>query len=291
MTFVFQGMFRRNLPRLVVKSLLLGVITAGCSDGTAVVGHPTEAHVRVVNALFQGSDTATATPIAIDYLIDSAVVKPSLFGMPSLSLSTSDSANGYEAMPSGVHTFVARRASDTSMNASVYTTSTNLPYLPHWALTGNYYTIVVAGIIPPTGKIPNGAVPITVLLEDQFAGARLNNVLQARFKVLNAAPYADLPNGDYGSVNVYVTPGSTIPADPTIYALTTWAGYRSTSQYINLDPGTYVISLVSSGGAIVAQQAVTFNAGEVRTLILLSTAAGQPNVANHQILNVLDHQY
>jgi hypothetical protein len=250
--------------------------------------------VRVVNSLFQANVSDTIA-VAIDVLIDSTPAAPSLFGLAAAGRSAGDSANGYQTFARGVHSFVTRRAGDTGPNGSVYTTTTNLPFLPQLFLTaGTYYTMIVAGIIPATGPIPNNTIPFTLLIDDPFPGPTYNAVLQARLRVINAAPYADPDGGDYGSVQIYITPGNVLPVDPSVYAPMGTAYYRNAipATYLNLNPGTYGVTLVGSGtGAIVARQTITVAAGEVRTLILQSTASGAPSVSNHILTSLLDHQY
>lgn len=267
---------------------------AGCNDGVSpsATGH---AYVRVVNAVYQGADASSATPIAIDYLFDSLLVAPSIANLDTNKISVGDSASGYGSIASGVHGFVARRAGDTTFNSSIYTTSTDAPYYPRQFLTGDtYYTFVVAGIIPlPGAPILDGTVRLIAIIDDQFPGPRINDVLQARFKVLNAAPFASV-GGTGAGVRVYVTPDSaTPPTNITAYVQQATANYRNVSTYLNVDPGTYwiTITLNTSAAPVLAQQKVVFAQGEVRTLVLQSTTAGPPSQSNHKLTNLLDHLY
>lgn len=265
------------------------VLAVACGDDAVAPSTTAPTHVRVVNSLFQdnGSDT---TAVAIDFLIDSATTAPSVFGLPAHDVSPGDSAGGFRTFVSGVHGFVARRAGDTTLSASIYTTSGDFPYVPRQSLIARmYYTIIAAGIVPATGAIPNNRIPFVALVDDAFPGPRLDNVTQARFRVINAAPYTAV-TGAGAAVTVFVTPGSTPPASVTLYASLGTAAYRNASVYMNVDPGAYVVTL-RAGTRIVAQQPVTFAAGEVRSLVLQSTASGTPNVVNHIITNLLDHQY
>jgi len=266
------------------------MFVGGCAHDTTSPNTGDVTHVRIVNSLFQDNGTDSSA-MAIDYLIDSATTLPSRFGIESHNVSTGDSANGYIALPAGVHSFVVRRVGDTTLTASLYTTSTDLPYLPKQFLTaGTYYTVIVAGIVPANGSIPNNTIPFVALVDDPFPGPTLHDVVQARFRIINAAPYAS-SDGTGGTVTVYVTPGSTVPDSITRYVPLGTVRYRNSgSAYINVDPGTYLITLRVSSQPV-AQQPVTFAAGEVRTLVLQSTAAGPPSLANHVLTNLLDHQY
>lgn len=279
---------QRRYPSLWVYGLALFALLGCGSDAT---GPKTSAltHIRVINALFQ-DNTTDSTHVAIDYLIDSSVVAPSFFNIPAGGISVGDSANGYVGLPSGPHGLLARRAGDTTLAASLYTTSSNQPYIPILSFSsGAYTTIVVAGIVPATGSIATNTIPVTVIADDPFPGPMVNQIVQARFRVINAAPYSS-STGRGATATVYVTPGDTIPTNPSFYTPLGTAGYRGASAYINVDPGTYVVTIVASN-ATVAQQVISFGAGNVRTLVLQSIASGVPSLANHTLVNLLDHQY
>lgn len=276
-----------------LRSGVLGaaLLTSVLACGQDATGPSTSnvTNVRVINALFQ-SDGSTSTHVPIDYLIDSSMTSPSFFAIVASGVSVSDSANGYVALPGGVHRLVARRAGDTSLTASVYTTSSDLPYVPTLSFPSSVYTtIIVAGIVPATGTIPNNTVPYKSLIDDPFPGPEVNHVIQARFRLINAAPYT-AASGNGTTVTMYVTPGDTVPANPTVYTPLGTASYRAASGYVNVDPGPYMITL-RVGSTTVLQQVVTFGAGDVRTLVLQSTAAGAPSTANHTLINWLDHHY
>jgi hypothetical protein len=261
-----------------------------CGADTAAPSQRAATYVRVVNALFQ-ANTSDTVPVPIDYVIDSAAGSPSAMGISAAGRSVGDSTNAYITLASGVHSYIARRAGDTTITASVYTTTTDLPYLPKQYLSpGAYYTAIVAGIVPATGVITNNTIPFVFLIDDPFPGPRVNDVVQARFRVVNAAPYG-AASGAGAIVSVYVTPGSVPPpGNITQYGVASTARYRGASAYINVDPGPYVVTLRASN-VIVFQQAITLSAGEVHTLILQSTASGAPSIGNHMVTNVLDHQY
>jgi hypothetical protein len=186
----------------------------------------------------------------------------------------------------GVHDFVARVAGDTAAYSSVYTNSTGLPFLPHQMLVARaYYTLIVAGVIPASGQIPNNTVPFVALLDDPFPGATVGDTTQARITLVNAAPFASA-SGTGQTVVWYVTPGATPPAVLTNYPAMGAAAYRAASQPININPGQYTVT-VKAGANVVAQQSITVTMGEVRTLVLQSTGyAATPGIANHQLISL-----
>jgi hypothetical protein len=135
--------------------------------------------------------------------------------------------------------------------------------------------------------VPSSAVPVSILVDDPFPGPSLNGAVQARFTLINAAPYA-AATGAGAMLSVYLFPGSTPPADAiTNYAAQATVFYRSRTRAINVDAGTYVI-VVAAGTTILAQQTVTFAAGDVRTLVLQSTGT-VADQAHHRLLVWADH--
>jgi hypothetical protein len=313
---------RRLLP-LVVPMLIVA-----CSDATSVrdTNETGLAYVRIVNAVYRGDDPSSATGLPVDYLIDSSTVAPSILGLAANAMSVGDSANGYVPLPAGVHSFVARAAEGEG--PSLYTTYTTFPFLPRQRLTRQtYYTLVAAGLVPTVGNAPDGTVPFIALLDDPFPGPQRGGQYQARFSVINAAPFAS-ETGMGAEVMVYLT-STALPASTLTdqYVPLGYASYRGRSGYFNVDPGTYILTLIASpnsGGPIIpiglnrradlgpigpigpggpggstgdegillVQQPITFGAGDVRTIVLQSTAAsGTPSSANHAIVSILDHQY
>jgi hypothetical protein len=187
---------------------------------------------------------------------------------------------------------MARIAGKSTTTDSFYTTTTNLPWVPRQYLTANaYYTIVVAGQVPATGPINNNTVPFNALVDDPFPPIMLNGTYQARFRVINAAPYASA-SGNGSTLNVFITPGPTPPsALNTISALTT-ATYRNASAYLNVDAGAYVLTIAVGTATILSQSPVTFTSGEVRTFIVQSNGpATPPGIANHKLTSILDQTY
>ena len=277
------------------RSALIFLCAAGllaCSDSTGTrISEQPPAHIRIVNSVYRGATSATATPVAIDYLIDGSTASPGVENLSGNSISTG-STNLFHDISVGVHAFMARIAGKSTTADSIYTTTTNLPWVPRQYLTANsYYTIVVAGQLPATGAINNNAIPFTALVDDQFAPIKVNGTYQARFRVINAAPYA-AASGNGTLLNVFITPGSTPPpALNTLTALAT-ANYRNASTYLNVDAGTYVLTIAVGTAVILSQQTVNFVAGEVRTFILQSNGpAPAPGIANHKVTSILDQSY
>ena len=277
--------------RRAAFTLSVAIGLFGCSDssGTGEQVVPF-AHIRIVNSLYQGAIPATATPLAIDYLIDGATSPPGVANLVGNTITSA--ATNYQDIAVGVHSFMARIAGKSTTTDSLYTTTTNLPWVPRQYLTANaYYTIVVAGKIPATGPINNNAVPFNALVDDPFPPVKLNGTYQARFRVINAAPYA-AATGNGSTLNVFITPGPTPPAAlNTISALAT-AAYRNASTYLNVDAGTYVLTIAVGTATILSQTAVTFASGEVRTFIVQSNGpATPPGIANHKLTSILDQTY
>jgi hypothetical protein len=265
----------------------------GCSDSTGTgTSAPPPAHIRVVNSVFQGATPATASPITIDYLIDGSTASPGVANLAGNTVSAGGT-NNFQDISVGIHSFVARIAGKSSTTDSLYTTTTNLPWVPRQYLTANsYYTVVVSGVIPATGNINNNAVAFSALVDDPFPPIKINGTYQARFRVINAAPYA-AASGNGSLINVFITPGATPPATLTTLTALATAGYRNTSTYLNVDAGTYTLTVsVIGSNIILSQSTVTFAAGEVRTFIIQSNGpAPAPGVANHRLTSILDQSY
>lgn len=271
-------------------SIAASVLACSDSTGTGSSGQPA-AHIRIVNSVYRGTTPGTASPVAIDYLIDGSTASPGVENLSGNTISTG-APNLFHDIPVGVHAFMARIAGKSTTADSLYTTSTSLPWVPRQYLTANsYYTIVVAGQLPATGPINNNTVPFNALVDDQFPPIKVNGTYQARFRVINAAPYA-AASGNGSALNVFITPGSTPPpALNTLTALTT-AQYRNASTYLNVDAGTYVLTIAVGTAVILSQQSVNFVAGEVRTFIVQSNGpAPAPGIANHKVTSILDQSF
>lgn len=274
--------------RLFIVAIL---VAAACTDPPITgIDAPPVAHIRIVNSLYQ-APSATATPVTIDYLIDGSTATPGVAGLGGNSLTSSGTTN-YRDVSVGVHSFMARIAGKSTTNDSLYTTTTNLPWVPRQYLTAsNYYTIVVAGMIPAAPPINNNTVPFTILADDPFPPIKVNGAYLARFRVINAAPFA-AASGNGSTLNVFITPGATPPAALNTISALSSAPYRNASVYLNVDPGTYTLTLAVGSAVIISQSTVTFAPGEVRSFIIQSNGpAPAPGVANHKLTSILDQSY
>jgi hypothetical protein len=120
---------------------------------------------------------------------------------------------------------------------------------------------------------------------------KVGDKYQARFRVINAAPFGAV-SGNGAPLNVFITPGATPPPTLTTISALTNAQYRNASAYLNVEPGTYVLTLAVGTATILSQSTVTFTAGEVRTFILQSTGPRTPvGAANNKLTPILDRQY
>jgi hypothetical protein len=288
---------RIGFVRLALAATLVAAAACGSDGTTGVSGAP--AQLRIVNSVFRYTDaTSTASktaPVAIDVLIDSSSASPGAMAIPANSVFPS-SGSGYQPISPDVHTFVARLPGDTGPTSTFFTNITDsLPYLPHQVFTSaTPSTLVVAGIIPvspapgaPHTRIPAPAVPFTVLTNDPFPPPLVNGAYQARFVVINAAPFTSV-SGNGATLAIYLTPGSTPPL--TVTGLTSLGGmlYRRASLYFNANPGIYTLTLTAST-KIVAQATITLAAGEVRSYVAQSTGySAVPSPANSVITPFLD---
>lgn len=294
---------RTGATRVLLGAALAGVAACGADSATGVAATP--AQIRVVNSVFQYTDATSSasktTPRAIDILIDSSTSAPGIAAIPANSV-VPGGGTAFEPIDPDVHTFVARLAGDTGPTSTFYTNASNLPYLPHQYLTGGTpYTLVVAGIVPvtpaagaPITLVPATAAPFAIVTNDPFAPPNVNGTYQARFTVINAAPFT-VNTGLGSTLVVYLTPGTTAPTSVTALTAAGSALYRSASAYINADAGSYVLTLTVGTGAtakIVAQSGIVLAAGEVRSIVVQSTGyAATPSPANAVIKSLLDKQY
>ena len=298
---------RSGATRAALVATVAAVAACGSDSATGVSATP--AQIRVVNSVFQYNDATSAasktTPVAIDVLIDSSTNAPGMAAIAPNSIAALTGANaaGYAPIVADVHTFVARLSGNTGPTSTFFTNATtNLPYLPHQYLSASTpYTMVVAGIVPATPTngtnvlVPSTAVPFAMVTDDPFPPPQVSGAYQARFRVINAAPFT-VATGAGSTLIVYVTPGSTPPTAATLpTAASASAVYRNASIYLNDDPGPYVLTLTVGSGAtakIVAQSAITLAAGEVRTFVVQSTGyAAVPSPANSKITSLLDNKY
>jgi len=289
-----------GLVRLALAATLVAAAACGSDNTTSVSAPP--AQFRIINSVFNYTDaTSTASktaPSAIDVLIDSSSTKPGVTAMPGNSIVPAGDP-GYEPLSPEVHSFVARLSGDTGPTSTFFTNTTDsLPYLPRQVFTSaTPYTMVVAGLVPvpaapgaPHTRVPAPAVPFTVLIGDPFPPPKVDGAYQARFVVINAAPFTST-TGNGATLSAYLTPGNVPPS--TVTGLTTLGGalYRRASNYFNADPGTYTLTL-AAGSKIVAHSAITLAAGEVRSYVVQSTGyAAVPSPANSFITSFLENKY
>jgi len=326
---------RRTLGALLSPTL---VAATSCATDTGFGPDATPARIRYVNAVFVAgnpSDTAaglsgpqfrTTTAVPIDVLVDLSTSAPSRLALAPNSVSSGTSvaagAAGYADVPAGVRSFVARLASavDPGTPPRIRTTSfyTNpvdsLPYLPRQTLTpGTPYTLVVAGQLPapvvtataPPPRTPAAAVPFVLLPDDPFTPPSAGGVLQARFRVINAAPYVTGTSAATGAtLAVYLTPrGAAAPAGATLGtftpAATPGAAFRGASAYVNAAAGSYTLTL-ATGTTIVYQAPLALAAGEVRSLVFLDAFATLPSAltpcvgdaaCSFQVITLLDAKF
>jgi hypothetical protein len=292
------------LARCVLISTLATLAACGSDSTTGTPAKP--ALVRIVNSVFQYTDATNSAsktqPRSIDVLIDSSSSAPGMLAIGPTSVATPTGADAslYEPVTPGVHSFVARLAGSSGPLSSFYTNANSTEYLPQQYLTsGIPYTIVVAGIVPVTAAsgaaqtlTPTTAAPFAIVTNDPFSPPLVNGKYQARFRLINAAPFA-AATGLGATVSMYLTPGGTPPATLTGLTSSAVTLYRNASIYVNADAGPYTLTVtVGTTPVILAQAAVTLGSGEVRTFILQSTQyAAVPSTANHVLQSLLDSQY
>lgn len=290
-----------SVLRALVPSLLLG--SAACTDRVNAPYTET-ASLAIVNSTFQYQDAANVaartTPRAIDVLVDSTSSAPGALNIPATSVyQVAGASSSYTELPNGIHSFVARLAGQTASSWHLFTNlTTNTPYLPQQFLAPNMpYVLVVAGIAPAAATagtaqppIPGTAFTFSAVVGDPFPPQQVSGAYQARFRVINAAPFS-VATGTGATVNTYLTPAGTTPT--TLTGLTQLGGalYRNGSSYFNVAPGNYVLT-IGAGTTIVAQGPVALGAGEVRSFVVQSTGySATPGPANHKITPVLDAKY
>jgi hypothetical protein len=279
-----------NTSRSAVALALLVALSA-CTDTTNPAGDI--ARLRIVNSVFQGPAVTTATPVAVDVLIDSAMTGAGVSGLmaPSLSAGAASgqgagdhagaaalfTAAGYRDLVSGIHSFVARVSGTT---ASFFRTADG-EYLPKQYLLPFPYTFILAGVVPDTTPAGPSDVPWAMIVDDPFTPPTDS----ARVQLINAAPMADTTGGGQGSdITATLDDGA-----GAVFSAT--ASYRHTSGYVNPAPGTYTLTL-ASGSFVLYTGTVVLAQGEVRTFIVQSTAyAAVPGPGNTKVTNLLDNQW
>jgi len=302
----------------VVTAGVVLALSACSSDGYQgpVVG---TAYVRVINATYLDSSATTVhapyQAVPIDLLLDSAATDPSFLRIDRNAVSDVSNGTGptpgqldagYHAVPAGVHSFVARLSGLIPEGPSFFTTSAKTQYVPKMYLEGNtFYTLVFTGLAKPqstsAGALPTLNAPadfgsgFPFLYDDPFPGPIAAGVLEARFRVINAAPFLNA-DGTGATVFVFVT---RTPSLSGIQYLGT-ADYRSASPYINLSASTVYVSVANEDGSVIyVQQQVAFSAGEVRTLVFQPNRQSFPltgyvagsTPSDYKLTNIKDNQY
>ena len=289
-------------------ALIAGLaVLSGCSDEFNAPD-PEPVRFRVVNSTFQLDETGTpasAQPRAIDVLIDGSEAR-GVINVPPNSVTGIEGSPGIIQLGEGVHSWSPRLAAPATPTTPLYSNNADPrgEYVPRLYLTPNtQYTLVVAGVAPATGRPAAGAFFVydfsnkVPLIDDLDPPPVVNGQRLARFRLVNAAPFA--AGGTTGTtIGLQLTEGSTPPPLATINTLNsiTSATYRQQSaMYVNVTPGEYVVN-VTTGGAgarrILQQQAVTFEPGQVRTVLIQNTAyAATPGPANHKLTVLVDAEY
>lgn len=297
----------------IVAGMVGLVALAGCSDGvsTPITG---PVFLRIVNSTYQTTDAAgtavaTAQPRAIDVLIDESTEGAGEANIPANSVAPgTDPATGYTEMSEGLHTFTASLAAPATPRTGFFVNNATVraEWLPKLYFTGHTnYTLVIAGVAPseglpsPTAFYSSSLSASFPLIDDLSAPAKVNGEYQARFRLINAAPFSPGGTTIGGTISMFLTSGSTPPTASELAALQPIgqpsAAFRGSSAYVNVTAGTYVITFTSTVGTtriVLAQPAITFAPGEVRTFIMQNSGyAATPSSANHVLRSFIDTKY
>ena len=249
--------------------------------------------LRVVNSVFQGVGVASATPVAVDVLVDSSTTGAGLAALPGASVSAGSAsgqgagthagagaiftAAGYRDLPSGIHGFLAQ-VSGTAEN--FFRTGAG-EYVPKQYVLPFPYTFVLAGVDTTNPPDPS-AVPWAMIADDPFPPPPDS----ARVQVINAAPMADTA----GVVGQGMAITATFAGTGDTFSGT--ASYRASSGYMNAPPGSYTLTLTVADTMLLYSAPVTLAQGEVRTFIVQSTAyAATAGPGNTKVTNLLDNQW
>jgi hypothetical protein len=270
------------------------LLLAACND-TPVGVTSGPAFVRVVNTTFQLTAAGTpdlAEPRAIDFLVDGSTTGAGAANIAPGTVSPAaptSPQDGYRELSQGIHTFMARLSAPATPNTSLFTAGSDpiLEFIPKLFFTGDtYYTIIVAGIAPQEAMPDAGSFinpdqfsfPFP-LLDDNAPPPKQDGKRMARFRLVNAAPYAINGTTSGATISVLLTEGGTPPtaADVAALRVSGSAGYRAQSAYTNAPEGTYYVTIVTgSPRTVIAQQQVTFVSGEVATLLVQNTGPVDP---------------
>lgn len=296
---------RPALQRLALAASLVAL--GACGDGINAP-EPGPVHLRIVNSTYQTTDApntvSTAVPRAIDFLVDGSTGGAGVANLAANSVSPGDTG-GYRTMEAGIHDFTARLAAPATPGTSLFTSTANpiSEWTPRMYFTGDtYYTLVVGGVAPTEGLPARtaffGDASYFPIIDDVSPPPRSpDGKRMARFRLVNAVPFAvgGAPTGP--TVAVFLTEGETPPTAAQVVAMRplTSAAFRQQSQlYINATAGTYVMSLTIVIGTrtVVWQDVVELVGGEVRTILVQSTAYNTtPSAANLKVTSLLDAKY
>ena len=288
------------------RAYLIALLAAvACTDSTSPDTLP--GRIRVFNNVFQGATASAAVPISVDLLIDSSTASPAVTNLANGSfaagtasgagVATSSNAAtlfvaaGYRDIASAVHSFQARK---TGQNDAFFRNANGTVYLPKQFMTPFPYTCVLAGLVPPDGATWTAA-PISYCVlapddpftppTDTLAG---HTGLTSRMRFINAATFASAA-GTGAALTFTLVPSSAAVSPVNI---TGTAAFRAASAYVNPPAGSYTLNISIVGGVIYTSP-VTFAAGDVRTILVYTTAfaANPVGAGNHQIVNTLDNKF
>jgi hypothetical protein len=271
-------MMRRLMTMAVAAALL-----AGCDDAAAPTGiGDGPARVRAFNAVVNRNTSVSG---ALDVLVSGAVQTPGVAGVAA------GAASPYGDAEPGVYGFTTRMAGDARpiAQSNLFRREVRLR-----TAGGFGYTLVVAGVVPPTGVPAAGAVEPVIVPDDPFAPSRgADGRLQARVRLVNAAPYA--AGTEAGTlISLFVTPGTQPPGSLFGLAAQSVVAYRQAGAPLELSPGTYTVTIARTANArVLGRQVVELAPGAARTFVISSIApTTAPALANHRlsILNDGDFQ-
>lgn len=270
------------MRRLILMAAAAAVL-AGCDNAAAPVGIGDGlARVRAFNAVVNRNTKLSG---ALDVLVDSAVRSA---GADSLA---PGAASPYGDAEPGVHVFTARMAGDARpiAQSNLFRRQVRLR-----TAGGFGYTVVVAGVVPPTGLPAAGAVEPVIVADDPFPPSRgADGQLRARVRLVNAAPYA--AGTEAGTlISLFVTPGTQPPGSLFDLAAQSVVAYRQAGAPVELPAGTYTVTVARTANArVLGRQVMELAPGAARTFVISSIApTTTPGLANHRlsILNDGDFQ-
>jgi hypothetical protein len=285
--------------------LALGIFAiSGCSK-KLTEPEPRAPMLRIVNSTYQTTDAtntpSTAEPRAIDVMIDSSLASPGIAALAPNSVSNADNGNGYRPLPGyGLHTFTARLAAPATPNTSLYSNNANPrgEFLPKMYFTPNtHYTIIISGVAPTAGRPATDAFYVAsafAMVDDHSRPPTVDGTLLARFRLVNAAPFGAGGTTNGHSMQMFLTEGTTPPTAaqlPLLAPMGGTASYRRSSNYVDVKPGQYVLTVTTTTAArtILAQKVVTLGSGEVRTFLMQNSGfAAAPSDANHMLTELVD---